>query len=190
METPQITPQPSSTLVYFNLGNIYLEKGYMENAQLLLTSMQVTLLLLLLPPPPLMFQEMYVNVITLDPLYRGAFNNLGNALKEADFFDHAIRRVPAASCASSLSTASHSIPIFLRAWNAALRILPSDVDVFANIMYSRFSSQYTGFTHLDRHLRMHLCDWTNRVARFAALRRTIDRQSALGNRGVRATCDV
>ena len=91
METPQITPQPSSTLVYFNLGNIYLEKGYMENAQLLLTSMQVTLLLLLLPPPPLMFQQMYVNVITLDPLYRGAFNNLGNALKEADFFDHAIR---------------------------------------------------------------------------------------------------
>ena len=78
--------------MYFNLGNIYLEKGYMENAQLLLTSMQVTtLLLLLLPPPPLMFQQMYVNVITLDPLYRGAFNNLGNALKEADFFDHAIR---------------------------------------------------------------------------------------------------
>ena len=25
--------QPNSTLVYFNLGNIYLEKGYMENAQ-------------------------------------------------------------------------------------------------------------------------------------------------------------
>ncbi len=41
------TLQPSSTLVYFNLGNIYLEKGYMENAQLLLTSMQV-----LQPPPP------------------------------------------------------------------------------------------------------------------------------------------
>ncbi len=134
MNSPEIVPQPSSTLVYFNLGNIYLEKGYMENAQLLLTSMQVP------PPPPLlllllMYQQMYVNVITLDPLYRGAFNNLGNALKEADFFDHAIRRVPAASCASSLSTASHSIPIFLRAWNAALRILPADVDVFANIMY-------------------------------------------------------
>ena len=74
--------QPNSTLVYFNLGNIYLEKGYMENAQLLLTSMQ-----------------MYVHVIGLEPLYRGGFNNLGNALKEADFFDHAIR-----------------------AWNAALRM--------------------------------------------------------------------
>ena len=129
--------QPNSTLVYFNLGNIYLEKGYMENAQLLLTSMQ-----------------MYVHVIGLEPLYRGGFNNLGNALKEADFFDHAIR-----------------------AWNAALRmyvrkralvpltkcnilhILPSDVDVFANIM----------------HLRMHLCDWTNRDSRFTALKRTIDR---------------
>jgi tetratricopeptide (TPR) repeat protein len=66
--------QPNSTLVYFNLGNIYLEKGYMEDAQQLLTSMQ-----------------MYVRVISLEPLYRGAFNNLGNALKEADFFDHAIR---------------------------------------------------------------------------------------------------
>jgi len=33
--------QPNSTLVYFNLGNIYLEKGYMENPQLLLTSMQM-----------------------------------------------------------------------------------------------------------------------------------------------------
>ncbi len=164
----------------------------MENAQLLLTSMQVTLLLLLLlllllpPPPPFIFQQMYTNVITLDPLYRGAFNNLGNALKEADFFDHAIRfpRVPASSTASPLT------PLLLRAWNAALRILPSDVDVFANIMYSRVSSQDTGVTPLGRHLRMHLCDWTNRVARFAALRRTIDRQSAFGNRGVRATCDV
>ena len=82
--------QPNSTLVYFNLGNIYLEKGYMENAQLLITSMQVLqflqLLLLLLT-----IAQMYVHVISLDPLYRGAFNNLGNALKEADFFDHAIR---------------------------------------------------------------------------------------------------
>jgi hypothetical protein len=73
----------------------------MENAQLLLTSMKVLLLLLLLLLLTLM--QMYVQVISLDPLYRGAFNNLGNALKEADFFDHAIRcDSPATSPACSL----------------------------------------------------------------------------------------
>ncbi len=142
--------QPNSTLVYFNLGNIYLEKGYMENAQLLLTSMQ-----------------MYVHVIGLEPLYRGGFNNLGNALKEADFFDHAIRAwnaalrmyvrkralVPPTKC-----NIRKSALVPLTKCNT-LHILPSDVDVFANIM----------------HLRMHLCDWTHRDSRFSALKATIDR---------------
>ncbi len=125
--------------MYFNLGNIYLEKGYMENAQLLLTSMQVPVLLLLQRLRLLTRVQMYVHVISLDPLYRGAFNNLGNALKEADFFDHAIRCVPRNMLPySSLQYDNRLLfcnsPVRIRAWNAALRVLPTDVDVFANIM--------------------------------------------------------
>jgi hypothetical protein len=41
-----------------------------------------------------------------------------------------------------------------------------------------------------RHLRMHLCDWTNRDARFAVLRRTIDKQSNAGNRRVSVICNI
>lgn len=136
---PDACPQPSSTLVYFNLGNIYLEKGYMENAQLLLTSMQVPVLLPLQRLRLLTRVQMYVHVISLDPLYRGAFNNLGNALKEADFFDHAIRCitcnvVPCSSFRNNNCLLSCNPFFRIRAWNAALRVLPTDVDVFANIM--------------------------------------------------------